>query len=115
MKRQFALARHKYAFYDPVSGVHLTLERPVSPVLNDQVVDVSRLERAVRLGSLIELTQPPVPKPAPEPPPIRREPENPKNVDDVSKGEKPEATKAEEAAAGEVEKPEPKRGKKSDK
>jgi len=58
LKRQFMLARHKYAFYDPVSGVHLTLDRPVSPVLNDEVVDVRRLERAVRLGSLIELTRP---------------------------------------------------------
>lgn len=56
LKRQFALARHKYSFYDPLSNVHLTVDKPISRVIDDTQVDVRRLERAVRLGSLIDLT-----------------------------------------------------------
>lgn len=56
MKRQFALARHKYGYYDPVSNIHLTVDKPVSPIIDDELVDVRNLERSVRVGSLIDLT-----------------------------------------------------------
>lgn len=59
MKRQFALAPHKYGYYDPVSNIHLTVDKPVSPIIDDEFVDVRNLERAVRVGSLIDLTPKP--------------------------------------------------------
>lgn len=59
MIRIFALNRGRLAFYDPVSGVHLTVRNPVSPQLDDTKVNVSRLERAVRLGTLVDISPKP--------------------------------------------------------
>lgn len=59
MVRIFALNRGRYAFYDPTTGVHLTLENPVSKPLDDELVNVARLERAVRLGTLIDVSPQP--------------------------------------------------------
>lgn len=94
MKRQFALARHKYSFYDPLSNVHLTIDKPISKVIDDTRVDVRRLERAVRLGSLIDLT--------PKPDKTAKKEAATKTVAKAKADEKAENQKAEDTAKSET-------------
>lgn len=94
MKRQFALARHKYGYYDPVSNIHLTVDKPVSPIIDDELVDVRNLERAVRVGSLIDLT--------PKPDKTAKKEAETKTVAKAKADEKAEKQKAEDTANAET-------------